>query len=361
MLPGFLGELNTGEQVGEKVGARLLLLGGEEDEFRCVSAHRFACGIAEDAFRRRVPRSDLEVEVPLDDGQRCLLDVERELALGLLARLLCFALRGDVHHRADHPHGHALPVVDDKATVNDVGEGAIATAETVFVRPKFAASLHGCLTSIPHATAVLRMQALHPPVNLRRDRISGVAEHGLHRLIPRDAAGGDVPVPDRVVGGPLEQAVALLHLPQILREPFRLEARARLRPGDAEQQQVQRDAQPKHDGRESFVKTSLEGQRGLHHHQPLAFCHAHTSFTKELRLTLLPAAGGEQRMGRRGLFAIKDFHAQSLIRWRTENPLQQPGQVQHAKHIPAQRRLPLLGRRHRSACEENGLHDHDTW
>ena len=67
------------------------------------------------------------------------------------------------------------------------------------------------------ANAVVGMDPLKPPCPGGFDLIETVAVGGTQRVAPEDVTADEIPVPDRVVGGLRDEAVALLRRPK--REP----------------------------------------------------------------------------------------------------------------------------------------------
>ena len=127
---------------------------------------------------------------------------------------------GDVHHRADHPRGPAVPVVQHVAAVEDAGVRAVGAAAAILRAPALGAALHRRVDVALHALAIVRMDRLVPPRDVRADLLRGVAEQGAHALVPPQRIAHEIPVPHRVVGGARDELEALLALPQRPDQPL---------------------------------------------------------------------------------------------------------------------------------------------
>ncbi len=60
------------------------------------------------------------------------------------------------------------------------------------------------------------MQAIVPPVNGCADQSRLIAEHFFNRMIPAKLIGAEIPVPQHIVRGAIDQAIVLLAAPQRL-------------------------------------------------------------------------------------------------------------------------------------------------
>ena len=71
-----------------------LLARGVRDDQLVVLAEDFGLGIAEEAFRRGIPRRDLPFGIPFDHRKRRLAEMERQFLVRLAERLLDFLALG---------------------------------------------------------------------------------------------------------------------------------------------------------------------------------------------------------------------------------------------------------------------------
>ena len=101
----------------------------------------------------------------------------------------------DIHHDAARAHGAAPVVAIDERVHRDVGPGAVAAAEAVFVRPARCAAGHRLVEARAHAPDVVGMHALGPPRRVGR-LVRRVAEH-LEPGRPPHRARRDVALPAR--------------------------------------------------------------------------------------------------------------------------------------------------------------------
>ena len=152
----------------------------------------------------------LQVQVPGAD----LAAVERhaEALLAVAQGLLGLLARRDVEHRADHPARAAVRAAHDVAAGVDVGEGAVAAAEPVFVRPQLLAQ--AIVERAPDPRLIVGVDGLPPPLDPRRVGVDRVPELGAQAVVPPHRVGGEIPVPDRFVRGAPEERqplVALAH------------------------------------------------------------------------------------------------------------------------------------------------------
>ena len=138
--------------------------------------------------------------------------------LGLLLGLAQFLLHplafGDVHHRADHADGLAFRITDHVAAVKDECECSVHPPETVFGGPKTFPGLDAPLDVVPRQLPVVGMQTIGPGFKPRLEFAGLVAKESEERLVPPERVRGDVPVPNRVIGGVGDELEALLTFAQ---------------------------------------------------------------------------------------------------------------------------------------------------
>ena len=149
--------------------------------------------------------------------------VGQELALGAVGPLglfpglpqfpLVLLAPRDVRHGADHARRFALRVAHHVSAVHDARVRPVGAPETVLLRPHLPAALENGIDARQYPLPVAGVDVLLPP-GCAGPLFRGIAEHGLDRPVPDLLVGQDVAVPDRLVGGPGDQAVALLALPQ---------------------------------------------------------------------------------------------------------------------------------------------------
>ncbi len=132
--------------------------------------------------------------------------------LGLPQLVLELLALGDVHHRADHPGAPPVRVAEHVAAVVDLGVRAVRAPAAVLRAPALVAALDGGVDVGHHPLAILRMDELVPPGDVRADLLLGIAEEGLDALVPPEPVADQIPVPYRVVGGARDELEALLAL-----------------------------------------------------------------------------------------------------------------------------------------------------
>ena len=162
-------------------------------------------------FLRAPDRTELGVDlqrdhrarIDLHDADIGALDHRPELGGDAVAL-------GQVQHGADHAQRPAVGPARHRAAVEHVGIGAVGAAEPVFVVPVLSVAVDDAADIRLHAGAILGMDAVEPPPAGRLDRLRRPAVGGLQGLVPQHVVGDEIPVPDRVVGGAGDEAVALL-------------------------------------------------------------------------------------------------------------------------------------------------------
>ena len=170
---------------------------------------------------------------PGDDGEQVVEVVghpareppHRLHLLGLPQLVLELLALGDVHHGADHPDAPAVRVAQHVAAVVDLGVRAVGAPAAVLRAPARVAALDGGVDVGHHPLAILRVDQLVPPGDVRADLLLGVAEEGLDALVPPEPVAHQVPVPHRVVGGARDELEALLTLAEGAHQPLRGAAR----------------------------------------------------------------------------------------------------------------------------------------
>ena len=141
------------------------------------------------------------------------LDERAISLLGLPKHLLRPAALGNVHHGAEHANGTTVGVAHQVGPVDHRRVGAVGVPETVLVGPHPRVAEQDGLEARHHPVPVLRVQVLLPPGGVG-DLPRRVAEHRLDRAVPHLPVGEYVAVPERLVGRPGDQPVALLARPQ---------------------------------------------------------------------------------------------------------------------------------------------------
>ena len=171
----------------------------------------------EDAGGVAAPAHGVVLQVPVPGADLAAVERHAEALLAVAQGLLGFLARRDVEHRADHPARAALRAAHDVAAGVDVGEGAVAAAEAVLVRPQLLAQ--AVVERPPDPRLIVRVDGLPPPLDARRIGVDRMAELGPQPVVPPHRIGGEIPVPDGFVGGAAEERqplVALAHdLPQL--------------------------------------------------------------------------------------------------------------------------------------------------
>ncbi len=137
-----------------------------------------------------------------EDGIRRKFDQAAIAVLGLAQGAFCRRAPADVLHGADHAYRRRILVVDHKAAVVDVGVCPVTAPKTVFVAPGLASRVDQSMDAVDYAGLVLGMNRVVPGFDSRSDFVGPVTEQRLVPLVPPDAVGGEVPVPDCVVGCP---------------------------------------------------------------------------------------------------------------------------------------------------------------
>ena len=154
-----------------------------------------------------------EIDVPEPDLRG--LRGEPELLLARARRRLGALALGEVLHGPDHAQRPAGLVAQHGPAIEHVGIGAVGAAEAIFIRPGFAGAVDEGVDALVDPRPVVGMDVLDPPLGAGAvTRGVGMAEGGVDGLVPDHGVGGEVPIPDGVVGRPRREPVALRGLAQ---------------------------------------------------------------------------------------------------------------------------------------------------
>ena len=184
-----------------------------------------------DAATERIVRlqpAEEDRAAPGDDGEEVVEVVghpareapHRFHLLGLSQLVLELLAPGDVHHGADHADTPPVGLAEHVAAVVDLRVRAVRAPAAVLRAPARVAALDGGVDVGHHPVAILRVDQLVPPGDVRPDLLLGVAEEGLDALVPPEPVADQVPVPHRVVGSARDELEALLALAEGAHEPL---------------------------------------------------------------------------------------------------------------------------------------------
>ena len=201
LLQGLAHDLAGSDPAVQPVALRRVLLGRPLGD-----------GMPDDRALRRAPdRAELGVDlhrdhaarIDLDDADIGALDHRPELGGDAVAL-------GQVQHGADHAQRRAVGPAHHGAAVEHLGVGAVGAPEAVLVAPILPAPADDAADIGLHPLPILRVDVIEPPAAGRLDRLRRPAIGDVQGLVPQHVVGQEVPVPDRVVGGAGDEAVALL-------------------------------------------------------------------------------------------------------------------------------------------------------
>ncbi len=157
--------------------------------------------------RHRLPQPVHEQRAVRQPGESVVKRVVEELLLGFLAL-------GDVGLRSGHPRRLALRVAHRRAAQQDPPPGPVRMADAVLHLQVGSVAREVPRHLAGEPVAIVRVHPLEPRLRVAAHIFLAQAEHLLPAGREVDAVGGEVPVPEPVVGAALGQGVALLALPQ---------------------------------------------------------------------------------------------------------------------------------------------------
>jgi len=163
-------------------------------------AHRAADGlvrgVAEHALRRRIPRQDGADGCQADDGVVSRRGNGCQSGVGLLGLLALGDVEGDAENGMRDTVGPAAHLT----AAIDPPDLAVAPNDAELLGVGIAVAAHGRLVAGAKCSAVVRMDAAQHLVRRAGELLPPETEQPVHRVGPRDAVGGDVPLPDADAG-----------------------------------------------------------------------------------------------------------------------------------------------------------------
>ena len=177
-------------------------------------AHRAADGlvpgVAEHTLRRRVPRQDGAVGCQADDGVVGRRGNGRQSGVGLLGLLaLC-----DVEGHAENGMRDTVGPAAHLTAAIDPPDLAVAPNDAELLGEGIAVAAHSRLVAGAKRSAVIRMDAAQHLVRRAGELLPPEPEQPVHGVGPRDAVGGDVPLPNADAGRREHQGQVLEREPQ---------------------------------------------------------------------------------------------------------------------------------------------------